>query len=210
MNEKTMIGYHATQRKNIPLIIENGFKESKVNKGHWLGRGIYLFDNLYFAIEWEILGVQRHKIKKYKEIEKKCGILVVDIDVEKYNIIDFSEPQGFAIFEKLQNLIKKNYPERKAEEIIERGYAYIINVLENLEKQNKDKYISNFDVICAVYPKYMDKRKKHTTGDFITCVQKQICIKNAKVIKNIKELEHSEMTKGYFDLIIKNRGDISD
>lgn len=210
MNEKTLEGYHATSKENIQAIIENGFIESKANRGHWLGKGIYLFENLYYAIEWEIIGVIKHDITNYDEIKQKCGILIVDLDIDNYNIIDFSEPQGYAIFERLLQLIKANYSKEKYEDILDKGYAYIIKVLENLEKQNNVKYISRYDIICAVYPKYITKQKTHLPGDFIHCVQKQICIKNKEAIKNIYELEHSDMTKGIFDLITNNRGEKND
>ena len=210
MNEKTLEGYHATSKENIQLIMKNGFIESKASIGHWLGKGIYLFENLYYAIEWEIIGVIKHDITDYNEIEQKCGILIVDLDIDNYNIIDFSEPQGYAIFECLLQLIKANYSKEKYEEILNKGYAYIIKILENLEKQNNVKYISRYDIICAVYPKYITKQKTHLPGDFIHCIQKQICIKNKEAIKNIYELEHSDMTKGIFDLITNNRGEKND
>lgn len=105
-------------------------------------------------------------------------------------------------------LIKTNYSKEKYEDILKKGYAYIIKVLENLEKQNNTKYISRYDIICAVYPKHIAKKRTHLPGDFIHCVQKQICIKNKEAIKNIYELEYSDMTKGIFD--IKNTTKISD
>ena len=47
-------------------------------------------------------------------------------------------------------------------------------------------------------------------GDFISCVQKQICVKNPQAIKTVKELKHNEMTKRMFNLIKKNRGEKND
>lgn len=210
MNEQTIVGYHATSKENIELILKNGFIESKANKGHWLGKGIYLFENLYYAIEWEIIGVIKHEIDSYDEIEQKCGILIVDLDATNYNIIDFSEPQGYSIFEHLLNIIKNNYSKDKYEEILNKGYAYIIKILEQLEQQNNQKYISRFDVICAVYPKGIAKQKTTLKSNFIFCVQKQICIKNKDAIKNISELEHNEITKGVFNLVKNNRGGKND
>ena len=146
----------------------------------------------------------------YSKIKEKCGILIVDIDVDNANIIDFSEPQGYAVFQCLLNIIKENYSSEKYESILNRGYAYIIKVLEELEKKQKVKYISRFDVICAVYPKELNKKKKNIPSNFITCVQKQICIKNPKVINNIQEMNHSEITRATFNLIKNNRGEIND
>lgn len=70
MNEEILLGYHATDIKNIESIINDGFVESKASKGHWLGRGIYFFENLYYAVEWEIIGVIKQDIADYKELTK--------------------------------------------------------------------------------------------------------------------------------------------
>lgn len=210
MNEKIIVGYHATSRENIESILKNGFVESKASKGHWLGKGIYLFENLYYAIEWGILGVIKSDINDYNIIKKTCGILIIDLDIENYKVIDFSEPQGYVIFERLLQIIKNYYSEEKYNEIVSKGYAYIIKVIENLEKQNNEQYISRFDIVCAVYPKYIAKPKTNFAGDFIPCVQKQICIKNKDAIKNIIELNYDEATENLFNLIIYNRGDKND
>ncbi len=210
MNEETIIGYHTTKIKNVESILKYGFIESKANKGHWLGKGIYLFENIYYAMEWGILGVVKHDVYDYDEIQKSCGILMVELDTENYKVIDFSEPQGYLIFEHLLQIIQHYYSEEKFNEILNKGYAYIIKVIEDLERQNNEQYISRYDVICAVYPKYITKTKTKLPGDFITCIQKQICIKNQKAIKNIIELEHNNVTKEVFNLIIYNRGDKND
>lgn len=210
MNEEILVGYHATSINNIEPIINNGFIESKGSRGHWLGRGIYFFENLYYAVEWEIIGVIKHDIENYEEITNNCGILMTEINTVDYNVLDVSDPQGYAIFEYLLKVIKENYSEEKYKYILSKGYAYIIKILEQLEKKKKKKYISKFDVICAVYPKNINKKKKNQPGDFISCVQKQICVKNPETIKKIKELEHSEITKGIFNLIKKNRGEKND
>lgn len=210
MNEETLVGYHATDISNIKSIINNGFIESKASKGHWLGRGIYFFENLYYAVEWEIIGVIKHDVTDYNELTKKCGIIIADLDVENYKVLDFSEPQGYAIFEYLLKIIKDNYPEEKYNYILSKGYAYIIKILEQLELKKHKKYISKFDVVCAVYPKNITKKKTNIPGDFISCVQKQICVKNPQAIKTMKELEHSEITKAMFSLIKKNRGEKND
>lgn len=203
---KTLVGYHATAISNIELILNNGFNESKHTKGHWLGRGIYFFENLYYAVEWEIIGVIKHDTDNYCELTDKCGILMAEIDTENYKVLDLSEPQGYVIFEKLLNIIKENYPEEKYKYILKEGYAYIIKVLEQLEIKKRKKYLSNFDVISAVYPKSITGIKHNLPGDFISCVQKQICVKNPQAIKKVEKLKNSEITKSMFNLIKKNRG----
>lgn len=210
MNEEILLGYHATDIKNIESIINDGFVESKASKGHWLGRGIYFFENLYYAVEWEIIGVIKQDIADYKELTKKCGIVVAELDKRNYKVLDVSEPQGYAIFEYLLKIIKENYSEEKYNYILSKGYAYIIKILEYLEIKKKKQYLSRFDIICAVYPKNISKIKTYLPGDFISCVQKQICVKNPRAIKKVEELQYSQVTKGIFNLIKKNRGEKND
>lgn len=206
MNDNILVGYHATTTDNADLILMNGFIESQATKGHWLGKGVYFFDDLYYAIEWGIIGVIKQNIKKYKQLTDKCSILISDINTKEYRVIDFSTPQGFAIFQYLLDIIKKNYSDKKYQDIEEKGYAYIIRVLEELEKVKGEEYISGFDVVCAVYPKKIDKKQKNLRGNFISCVQKQICVKNVKTIKNVIKMQYSEITKGIFGLVVQNRG----
>ena len=124
--------------------------------------------------------------------------------------MDVSEPQGYAIFEYLLKIIKENYSEEKYNYILSKGYAYIIKILEYLEIKKKKQYLSRFDIICAVYPKNINKIKTNMPGDFISCVQKQICVKNPRAIKKVEELQYSQVTKGIFNLIKKNRGEKND
>ena len=210
MNENTITGYHATATLNIPSIMQNGFTASEPNQGHWLGKGIYLYTNLYYAIEWEMLKILNKTTCTYDEIQEKCDILSVELDTTNYNVIDFSDPQGYIIFEQLLQKIKALYPKEEYEKILNKGFAYIIKILENLEKITQKKFLSKYDIVCAVYPKYIIKPKTHLAGDFIPCVQKQICIKNANSIKNITILEHNDLRKNLFKLIQYNRGEKND
>lgn len=206
MAENTLIGYHATKYKNINLILSNGFLESEPTQGHWLGKGTYFFENLYYAVEWEIIGVIKHNIDDYNQLIKKCGIIKAKIDTEHYKVIDISTPQGYVFFEYLLKVIKENYPEEKYKYILNKGAAYIIKIMEQLEIKKNEKYLSDFDVVCADYPKKITQRKQNLPGDFIACVQKQICVKNKNAIKKIEHMEHNETTEIMFDLIKKNRG----
>lgn len=205
MESNTLTGYHATARKHVKSILYNGFYMSKPNKGHWLGKGVYFFENIYFAVEWGIIGVIKKETNDYSILSEKCAILSVKINTEKYEVIDLSEPQGYEIFKMLLEIIKERYGEERYNDIIKKGDAYIIKVLEELERIQNEKYISKFDIVCADYPKNIIK-KENIKGNFTVCTQKQICVKNTKAIEKIKEHNDSEEIKKLFMLNIKNRG----
>ena len=61
MEEKTLVGYHTTDIDSLNSIMQNGFEMSEPMSKHWLGKGVYFFIDLYYAVEWKIIGV----LKKY-------------------------------------------------------------------------------------------------------------------------------------------------
>lgn len=211
MNGKILIGYHTTHKRNIKSILNNGFYMSPPNKGHWLGKGVYFFKDLYYAIEWKIIGVLK---KQYIEDEadlKKSAILLADINVQDYEMIDLSTPKGCDIFYTLLEIIKENYSEDEYNEIIRKGDKYIIQVLEKLENIKREKYLSEFDIVCADYNKKILKKNMQKEWNFISGTEKQICVKNLKAIIRTEELlEDGEEYKEECDLVIKNRRDSHD
>ena len=114
----------------------------------------------------------------------------------------------------------ERYSKSKIMEIIG-NKEKIFNQLQEYAVIDKENDLYHFKYVgviiiesCVIncYPKYITKTKTKTKlpGDSITCIQKQICIKNQKAIKNIIELEHNNVTKEVFNLIIYNRGDKND
>ena len=64
-----------------------------------------------------------------------------------------------------------------------------------------------FDILIAEYPKDIyNKGNKNIKGNFLPCIQEQICVKNNDAISKIEtiNLEDKEV-KSYFDIIKKNR-----
>ena len=164
MGTITLEGYHATASNNVKTIISEGFVESKTNSEHWLGRGVYFFEDLYYAVEWEIIGVLKQRnIEDEKEL-KETDILLAKINCKDYEMVDLSTPYGCDIFNSLLDVIKYNYSSEEYEKILNKGDKYIIKVLENLEKTKREKYLSAFDIVCAdyhkpIYKKIMKERK---------------------------------------------------
>lgn len=197
--------YHTTANENISSILKNGFEPSKTDEEHWLGEGVYFFENLYYAVEWGIIGVIKKKVKDYEKLQNKCGILISNIDVKNYTILDLSSPIGYYIFDNMLNVIEKYYSQKKYEEIKDKGYKYIIQILENLEKIQSEKYLSKYDILCAIYPKNIYKKESNNkSGDFIVCAQKQICVKNRDAILKTEVYENDNI-KDVFSLIVNNR-----
>lgn len=202
---KTLECYHTTAKQNIDNILKEGFEYSKATKCHWLGKGVYFFEDLYYAVEWEIIGIIKKEIKDFEQIQKECGILVSNIDTENYTIINLSSPIGYNIFNKMLKKIKEYYTEEQYKQIKSKGYKYIIRILEKLEEIENKKYLSKYDIVCAIYPKDIyAKESNNKNGDFIICTQKQICIKNKEAIIKTEVCKNNNI-KDVFTLMIDNR-----
>ncbi len=208
MDKAILEGYHTTHRNNVKSILNNGFYMSPPSKGHWLGKGVYFFEDLYYAIEWKIIGVLKKQYIENEEELKKASILLTKIDVKDYEMVDLSTPYGCDIFDTFLDVIKQNYSEEEYKNILKKGDKYIIAALEKLENVKKEKYLSEFDVVCADYDRGIIKKDKAKEDNFISGTQKQICVKNLRAIvktEKVKEDRENEDYKTSYDLVIKNR-----
>lgn len=201
-----LIGYHGTSKRNEQNILKEGFIESVANSDHWLGRGVYFFDNIYYAIEWGIMFFMDKRYNKYNNYIKHCAIIQSSLDIQEFNLLDLNDPVGYTYYLKFLNIIKEKFPD-KIGCIEQDGDIQIIRLLEEIEELTGEHYISLFDIITADYPKDIyQRRNKKLPGDFLPCIQKQICVKNQNAIKQIVALDlNQNIIKSYFDLIIKNR-----
>lgn len=206
MNEITkMIGYHGTDKSNEDSILKNGFEESKPQKGHWLGRGVYFYENIYYAIEWGIVCFNIAK-DKFKDYIKKSSVIKAVIDYDKLEVLDLNDPIGYIYYNEIMQYIKENFPKRIAE-IEQDGDIQIIRLLEEIEEETGELYISMFDVVVANYLKDIYKKgTEKIKGNFLPCIQKQICVKNNKAIKQIEKVDLTDSCiEEYYNIIKTNR-----
>lgn len=206
MNNETKIQcYHGTSKRNQESIKENGFEESKPQKGHWLGRGIYFYKNIYYAIEWNIINYIK-KGDSYIDFTIKSAIIEATLNFEKFELLDLNDPIGYSYYLAIIENIKEKFPE-KIKKIERNGDIEIIRFLEELEEKTGEQYISMFDVLIADYPKDIyNKGNKNIKGNFLPCIQKQICVKNKDVIEKLEMINlNNKEIRDYFNIIKKNR-----
>lgn len=205
MNKEILIGYHGTSRGNCEDIIKNGFKASKAKEGHWLGTGIYFYENIYYAIEWGIIRFLLGN-NSYDNYKKQCSVIKGILNCEKYEILDLNDPLGYSVYQEILKNIQKRFP-NEVEKISKGKDIEIIRLLEELESKTGEEYISIFDIITADYPKNIyDKKSENMWGNFLPCIQKQICVKNSSAIEKYEEINIDEENgETYFQLITKNR-----
>lgn len=206
MNEECVIvGYHGTSKDSCKNILTNGFKSSRAMEGHWLGTGVYFYENIYYAIEWGIIRFLSGN-NNYEFYKEQCSVIKGVLNYEKYEVLDLNDPLGYEIYQEILKNIKERFP-NIIDKINNGNDIEIIRLIEEIEKKTGEEYISIFDIITADYPKDIyNKQLKKTWGNFLPCVQKQICVKNKDVIERYEEVNLDDVKgKIYFDLIIKNR-----
>lgn len=212
MDGTTITGYHTTHIDNLKSILENGFLMSKPNANHWLGKGVYFFKDIYYAEEWKIIGVaKRYRLDEKNGIDNSC-IVVAEINCEEFEMVDFSTPTGYEIFKTFLDVLKEEFTEEEYKEILRKGNHYIIKMLEKLETVKDKKILSLFDIVCADFHKNMGiaKNDLKQKSNFLSVVQKQICVKNIKAIKGIYKLNETNEHKRMLEIVRANRRDKND
>lgn len=205
MQELTV--YHATKYDNIDSILKNGFEPSKSTsyKTHWLGTGIYFYEDLYYATEWNYISINEHE-RSCESVRTKCGIIVAKIDIENFHLLDLNSGIGYDTYRQITTSIEKLCNTKEREELQSEGDIKIIRIIEKVEDRLGIKLFSAFDIVSAVYPKNIFKKTTNHKGDFFVGLQKQICVKNEKAITEKKEYKFRENElESLYNLIVANR-----
>ncbi len=203
MNNIIIDAYHATDKKNEENIIKFGYdlNKCKNEKEQWLGKGIYFWTSIYYAIEWNYIYTYGYsKNVKLKNILNKKTIFIAEIFLEDGKVIDLSSPEGHILFEEFQNIIIQNLNEEEKKEIIDADDAFWIYLM------NKKGFLDKFDVIIATYPKRIKQQyNKKSPRNFQSYNQTQICVKDTKNIISNNIYRNSDSIKFYFEYIYNNR-----
>lgn len=208
MSDKILTVYHTTAKKREKSILKNGFYKSK-GQNQWLGEGVYFYKDIYYAVQWGFLGVVKGQIIDINEFKDKCSILSLELNCEECNVLDLNTPDGYEIFLWFKDHIKSIFSEEEAKEILSKGDAYLIYTLEQLEKDHAIELISKYDIVIAEYDKdvYKKNRDNKLISDFNGCKERQVCVKNLDIIKNINVLDLDDCEiENLFNLVKKNRG----
>jgi len=175
-------GFHATTNKSCDNIFK--IKHFNYSQGdrHWLGDGIYFYIDDFFAYRWCVLECK--KIIKTK-LNAKCitdnySIIKIGISVDSDRIFDLDNIQIKFFFLEAYKLIRdsKDYiPRLKSVEMAE---GVVLNYLFNEMNYGKD-----YDIIHASFGGSKQVQLRHGT------IEKQICIRNDSVIKNMRKFNYT-------------------
>lgn len=201
MEQKIIKGYHGTNKSNEASIIKFGYDMSKCKEEQqWLGKGIYFWESLYYAVKWNY--INSHSFSRnaiLKKIINDKTIFVADIFIEDDKMLDLSSPEGTILFEEFQNTLRKSLGEdevKKADNKDDVCWIYILH---------KYGFFEKFDVIIATYRKEIKLENTRSPRNFEKYLQKQICVKKANNIISNKVYNNIDIIKYYFEHIHNNR-----
>lgn len=203
MNEKTLIGYHGTLKERTREILKNGFELSK-SKGkelEWLGDGVYFWEDDYYAVQWNIIKMEKEGLTEDKRNFEKYDIIKSKLVVGKSKLFELSSPEGSIIYNEFKKRLVDKFVEtgheKQTEELKSKSDKFWINLLED------NGFFEEFDIITAIYKnsKSFEKYK----DDIVLNTQKQICVKNKKCIIKSEIYEDIERIKNLFEMIIERR-----
>lgn len=163
-----MIGYHGTTdtniEKRIESILTNGF-ESKYRKDHWLGQGIYFFEDEFWASQWCNQNISKEKCILKSEInytEDKFW----DLNVQKFRKKCENE------IKKLITLLEKKKKILSSNPNVQRCYY-----LDIIKRTNK------LEVIKCIFELKKDPSPIMSMLEVIN-TQVQICVTKNENIEN--------------------------
>lgn len=205
MNVETLTGYHATYSINIEPILEKGFKKSISKEGalEWLGDGIYFWEEDYYAVQWNVIDMERFSKQKIVKKINDYTILKATIKVNKLKLFNMSSPEGSIIYNRLIKEVTDRYIKEGRKDIVDRlknrSSKFWINLLED------GGFFEDFDVITAVFKN--EKHKEIYKDDIVLNAQKQICVKNERCIKNIEIYNDEDRISSLYSVILNKRND---
>lgn len=205
MDIEKITAYHTTNKEAGKEIVSTKvFKPSQREKSHWLGGGVYFYTDMYFAMQWGIVGVLKlNNISDFNVFKESCDIVSASINFKDYEVLDLTVPEGYEIFSSMLEIVKKN-DIVEYNRIKDKCDAYKIKIIEKLERKYDKKIFSAFDIVYAEYSNNIYKKKRSAKSDFLGCVEKQLCVKNLDAITNI-EIVNIENQIDIFEMIKKNR-----
>ncbi|AAB98351.1 hypothetical protein MJ_0359 [Methanocaldococcus jannaschii DSM 2661] len=189
MSYVRMTLYHGTDRKSAEKIMES--KEILPSQGdnHWLGDGIYFYEEEFHAFKWIW-----YKEKNRNRLLKNFAIIKAEVICEESRIFDLTKIEHKLLFDMMYKLI--NTTKLRLDKL--RGDMCAEGVVINYMFKNKELgYNKRFDIVRALFPipvkKYQkienrekNKKYKERTHRLTFMPEIQVCVKNPSVIKKLE------------------------
>lgn len=201
MDQEIIEGYHATNKSNEENIIKFGYDLNKCkDEEQWLGKGVYFWKSLYYAVEWNYIHTHSFSKKSiWNNIIRNKTIFKAEIFIEKSKMLDLTSPEGTILFEEFQTIVKSNLNKEDLEEAKKKDDVFWIYMIQ------KRGFFENFDILVASYRKEIKKNEIRSNKNFEKYIQTQICVKRVKNIIHNQVYNDTSRIKHFFEHIHINR-----
>lgn len=201
-------GYHSTEKSNEVKILKKGYEKSlnKIDELLWLGEGIYFWESLYYAVEWNVIKISKnqHMDNTFDNLWGNYTIISSDIECQEEEFLDISSPEGTIIFNEFKNsVLSRDNPDDIKQDleknIDEDPFWIYLMVVE--------KVFEDLKVLSAFYFKKIENNKLESGSNFLKYIQKQICVFDKSCIKNTKKYENKEKINELYEKVMSNRNE---
>lgn len=195
--------YHGTEKKRGEEILskqEMPVSISDERKQHWLGDGVYLYREKFYAFRWILLMYgERNEKDNAEELLKKYSILEVEIEYNRERVFNLDNPEHCVVFKEIEKKLKEKSTFSEKLKSMEYTDGVIINIMfKNM------KYGENYDAVEATFPIYNFDLTLPKGGSRIKSLNEyQLCIKNNRIIKEIRDITESINVKDFKERFIK-------
>ncbi len=189
-----LIGYHGTTKENAKKIIkDNRFLKSN-SEEEWIGPGIYFYDNIENAYEYNMRNYNYFNMD-YKKFISETNILKANIECDEENILNlnnFEDKYRFILFYRMVKDYIKNNNRFKNSDFQD---GFILKYL--LEKTD---LMSGCQVITNIFSRTFRKANKEFSSRFAYEIkQLYINVIDEKCIVSIENVNNSN--KQLFNMI---------
>lgn len=195
--------YHGTEKKRGESMLANQKMIASISndrKQHWLGDGIYLYKEIFYAFRWIELMYKEHfgdnNIRE--DLLKKYSVLSIAIDYNPDRVFNLDNPEHYMVFREMETVYKKKSAFSSKLEKYEYSDGVIINILfKNL------KYGENYDAVEAVFPTVELDGKLTEKSRIKSINEYQICIKNDRIINKIEDVTDTIEYDSFYPRLLK-------
>lgn len=180
--------YHGTERNRGQKMVTNQKMFPSISddkRQHWLGDGIYLYRELFYAFRWILLMYDDYYDDKNKEAEllKRYSILHVEVECNSDRIFRLENPEHYIAFKRVEEQYRRKSAFSSRLNRLECTDGIILNIM--FKNMN---YGENYDAVEAVFPTCDLKEELVQKSKFKSITEYQMCVKNDSIIRNIKDI----------------------
>lgn len=180
--------YHGTEKKRGDRMLALQKMNASVSddrRQHWLGDGIYLYREMFYAFRWiELMYKEYFGDGDIREnLLEKYSILSVEIEYNPDRIFNLDNPEHYIVFKEMEKVYRKKSAFSSKIKKYEYSDGVIINILfKNL------KYGENYDAVEATFPTFELSDTLTNKSRIKSLNEYQLCIKNDRIIRKIQDV----------------------